>query len=534
MYTGKSKILRNLGAATFSTMLSAAPSASEGLTEDAIREALAAYVDGNHTVAYEILTELGNEVPHREKIEFGLGVEVTLGVMESADFRNPLIDGLLGWMQARGHGANADIKETAARLRYALERWEDPYNGWSDGIDLDSRPHNEGEYNEWICRSAREGIPRAQFACGWSYIYAEGTERSLKHGVMWYRRAAENDYAPATYELAKLFYSGREIDATELEAVDWVRTGAELGHGPSQILYGKLLDEGIGVTENDVDAVDQFILAMQDQLSRQVSLFLGSGVSDDEDLNTLRDSWNRLLAEHGSSRAAYFIAHGLYQGYSSEGRENNREALRWFIKSAEMGSASAAWELARIFGNEAQASDGYHPAGKQDLSESYYWDRRALELGWQGANYYLARLHMNEESPFFDVSRALDLMLDHHKTAWDAATLYHLGILYSEESPRQNYDLSAEYFRKAASIPGGDRYSYQSPARRELGQMYATGRGVPKDYIAAYMWLNVAADELSYVASRIDELESKMTPGDIASAQERTRVCIASEFRECQ
>ena len=61
--------------------------------------------------------------------------------------------------------------------------------------------------------------------------------------------------------------------------------------------------------------------------------------------------------------------------------------------------------------------------------------------------------------------------------------------------------------------------------QRSLASMYATGRGVPLDYVEAHKWYNLAAANIgdiltSYVADR-DELAKKMTSAQLAEAQQR-------------
>ncbi|MEO5372594.1 MAG: SEL1-like repeat protein, partial [Magnetococcus sp. DMHC-1] len=57
-----------------------------------------------------------------------------------------------------------------------------------------------------------------------------------------------------------------------------------------------------------------------------------------------------------------------------------------------------------------------------------------------------------------------------------------------------------------------------------LGLMYHIGNGVPKDYISAYAWFNLAAANGSETAvSSRDTLERMMTPDQIEKAQALTR-----------
>ena len=61
-----------------------------------------------------------------------------------------------------------------------------------------------------------------------------------------------------------------------------------------------------------------------------------------------------------------------------------------------------------------------------------------------------------------------------------------------------------------------------------LGVMHYEARGVPQDYLAAYMWLSLAAAQASdedrdfFVAER-DVVAAEMTPEQIAEAQRLAR-----------
>ena len=65
-------------------------------------------------------------------------------------------------------------------------------------------------------------------------------------------------------------------------------------------------------------------------------------------------------------------------------------------------------------------------------------------------------------------------------------------------------------------------------AQHSLGLMYAKGRGVPRDYVEAYKWFNLAVednDEMLKDAAvyNRDLVASKMTPAQIAEAQRLAR-----------
>jgi len=61
-------------------------------------------------------------------------------------------------------------------------------------------------------------------------------------------------------------------------------------------------------------------------------------------------------------------------------------------------------------------------------------------------------------------------------------------------------------------------------AQYNLGLMYANGRGVPRDYVQARMWLNLAAAQGNELARKArDIVAKKMTPAQLAEAQRLAR-----------
>jgi len=65
--------------------------------------------------------------------------------------------------------------------------------------------------------------------------------------------------------------------------------------------------------------------------------------------------------------------------------------------------------------------------------------------------------------------------------------------------------------------------------------MYGNTLGVAQDYVKAHMWFNIAAIDGSSkkAAPNRDAIAEKMTPAQIARAQELASKCIAQKFRNC-
>jgi hypothetical protein len=61
-------------------------------------------------------------------------------------------------------------------------------------------------------------------------------------------------------------------------------------------------------------------------------------------------------------------------------------------------------------------------------------------------------------------------------------------------------------------------------AQESLGFMYADGRGVPRDYVQAYLWISLALAQAEGEAAdrrrmTLAGIEAKMTPAEIAEAR---------------
>ena len=96
---------------------------------------------------------------------------------------------------------------------------------------------------------------------------------------------------------------------------------------------------------------------------------------------------------------------------------------------------------------------------------------------------------------------------------------FSMGLRYFEgQSVAQDDTEAARWFRLAAEQGVG-------MAASMLAEMYAKGRGVPQDLVEAYKWLAVAGGQIEpdRVTVTLGDLESKLTPDQLAEAQRRAK-----------
>jgi TPR repeat protein len=71
-------------------------------------------------------------------------------------------------------------------------------------------------------------------------------------------------------------------------------------------------------------------------------------------------------------------------------------------------------------------------------------------------------------------------------------------------------------------------------AQYNLARMYANGLGVPQDYATAHMWFNISsAKGHEKAGSNRDIAAGQMLPAGISMAQQRARVCMKSNYQDC-
>ncbi len=161
-------------------------------------------------------------------------------------------------------------------------------------------------------------------------------------------------------------------------------------------------------------------------------------------------------------------------------------------------------------------SDGVQAAAT-GVKKTVDWYRNAAEQGDAAAQSYMGWLYFRGEGVPQDLEEALKWYSKAARQG-NAAAQTNLGWMYdSGQGISQNRQHAVEWYRKAAE-------QGYAPAQANLGAMYGTGDSLPQDYILAYMWNNLAAAQGHTDAQKNrDQIAAKMTAGQIAEAQQRTR-----------
>lgn len=188
--------------------------------------------------------------------------------------------------------------------------------------------------------------------------------------------------------------------------------------------------------------------------------------------------WYRKAADQGSAKAQTGIAEQYLKG---EGVPRDpTEALRWYLKAAEQGLPEAEGAVGALY----MGGEGI----QQNDAEALRWLRKAADQGYSVAEANMGLLYLwGQGVPQDDVQavswlrKAADQ--DHADAQSTLADLYRSG-----RGVGQDYAKAIMWYRKAA-----DKGS--ALGQSHLGQMYLKGHGVTRDYAEALAWFRKAADQ---------------------------------------
>ncbi len=175
-------------------------------------------------------------------------------------------------------------------------------------------------------------------------------------------------------------------------------------------------------------------------------------------------------------------------------------ALTWYRRAADQGHAESQYRIGSLY----EAGQG---VAKSD-AEAEKWYRAAAEKGFAEAQSTLGSIYFNRT--------------------------IHASILKKHAPPERESDPADALKWLSLAADQGERQSQYL-----LGSLYLYGEGVPKEYIKAHMWFNIAAtsrwagDEQDQYRKNAekerDEIAAKMSPEQLAAAE---RLALAWKPKE--
>jgi TPR repeat protein len=138
---------------------------------------------------------------------------------------------------------------------------------------------NPVEAVHWFRKAAEQGYAPAQSSLGNRYYSGLGVEKDFAQAVAWFRKAVEQDYADAKYRLGLCYHSGNGTEMDLVKAAIWYRKAAEQGDVHGQFYLGVCLERGEGVPKDFVESTMWFQKAAE-QGHAASQFFVGNCLAD--------------------------------------------------------------------------------------------------------------------------------------------------------------------------------------------------------------------------------------------------------------
>jgi uncharacterized protein len=115
----------------------------------------------------------------------------------------------------------------------------------------------------WYRKSAEQGFAPAETNLGILLETGGRVARDYKEAATWYRKAADQGNAAAQFNLGEIYYVGRGDDIARdyKEAATWFRLSAEQGNPGAEVAYGRMFEYGQGMVIDYVQAYKWYLMA---------------------------------------------------------------------------------------------------------------------------------------------------------------------------------------------------------------------------------------------------------------------------------
>jgi TPR repeat protein len=190
--------------------------------------------------------------------------------------------------------------------------------------------------------AANQGYAPAEYELGRIYLYGRGINTDYAQALVWERKAAEQGDPRAQRDLAFMYERGFGVEADPAQAAEWNRKAAMQGNAEAQLHLAKGLDEGVGVSKDTEEARKWYSkAARQEQPAAQLELARQSAGQGNCPVAV---HWYEEAAGHGQEQAMYELGR-LYLGKCGPDKE---KAFTWFTIGSRFGSQESKAEAEKL------------------------------------------------------------------------------------------------------------------------------------------------------------------------------------------
>ena len=216
------------------------------------------------------------------------------------------------------------------------------------------------ESAKYLLQAAELGHPLAQTYYGGCLKKGIGVPQDMAAAVEWYRKAADQNFAVAFYELAVCYENGEGVERNLDEALAW---------------YQKALAGGIEEAQSAIIRVEKTKAVESSPEAEAVALYQKAlEYFDRQDRDVECADLLRQSAELGYVWAQLFYGRFLTKGIGTA--LDPASAVEWFRKAADQDCPAAFYELGVCYEN----GEGV----EKNLDEAEVWYRKAVNGGFEG------------------------------------------------------------------------------------------------------------------------------------------------------
>ena len=182
---------------------------------------------------WDIVDEAQKAIVKKYPGKDSVAQELAINELKSIASSNKTDEEIINIIRLRFLGSSEQIKS---------ERQESSVSSQSDNLK-ETRMSQQEKY--------QPENASAQYQLGLRYDNGDGVQKDSAEAVKWFRKAAEQGYAPAQNEYGKHLMNERDV----VEAVMWFRKAADQGYDKAQNNLGICYATGQGVKKDMVEAV---------------------------------------------------------------------------------------------------------------------------------------------------------------------------------------------------------------------------------------------------------------------------------------
>ncbi len=188
------------------------------------------------------------EPPLDGKPVYGYRTVIIYKLMNSKVFTKTLTKELDDLKNSAGEG------DVIAQYRYASRLNTFRYfKDYLKKVDLQYKTANE-----WFAKSAKNGLPHAQYEIGRNMLNGRGCEADIVNGYKWINAAAIGGYSPAQNALAQSALTKSDISSEKsLAAIGWLRNSAQSNNFSARLLLAwELSTSNVSELRNAEEALE--------------------------------------------------------------------------------------------------------------------------------------------------------------------------------------------------------------------------------------------------------------------------------------